>query len=80
MWASESIIMPTRPLANSSTFSCSRFAKMPGEMSPASCSDLMKVSVSMMVGVSRFGLPSFIMDWPDAQTHDITSFWMPPGF
>ena len=29
-WASESIIMPTRPLVNSSTLSCSFMVKEPG--------------------------------------------------
>ena len=41
MWASESTIIPTRPLTNSSTLSCSFLAKVPGEMTPASFSDLM---------------------------------------
>ena len=39
-WASESIIMPTRPLVNSSTLSCSFMVKDPGAMTLASHSDL----------------------------------------
>ena len=35
MWASESIIMPTRPLVNSSTLSCSFMVKDPEAMTPS---------------------------------------------
>ena len=36
MCASESIIMPTRPLVNSSTLSCSFMVNEPGAMTPSS--------------------------------------------
>ena len=53
---------------------------MPGVITPASLSDLMYSSVPTTASFCRSGLPSFSIEAPDAQTHDITSFWMPPGF
>ena len=79
MWASESTIIPTRPFTNSSTLSCSFLAKAPGEMSPSSYIALMNSSVPTTSALVRSGWPSFSMLLPDAQTHDITSFWMPFG-
>src|SRR3569832_1643413 len=52
---------------------------MPGEMVPASMCDLTKVSISTTGLASRAGLPSAFIDWPEAQTHDIMSFWTPDG-
>ncbi len=71
--------MPTWPLVNFSTLSCSFMVSEPGAMTPASFRLFTYSTVLLTAGVCRAGLPSCSMLPPDAQSQDITSFWMPLG-
>ena len=80
MCASESIIMPTRPVVNSSTLSCSFMVSAPGAMTPASFRPLMYSTALLTVGAGQVGLAVLRASLPpDAHSQDMTSFWMPLG-
>src|SRR3954452_7174821 len=79
MCASESITMPTWPLVNFSTLSCSFMVSEPVAMTPASFRLFTYSTVLLTGGLVRLGLPSCSMLPPEAQSHDMTSFWMPLG-
>ena len=71
--------MPTWPLVNFSTLSCSFIVSEPGAMTPASFRLFTYSTALFTPALVRSGLPSWSMLPPDAHSQDMTSFWTPLG-